>query len=226
MSERPFMQLYVSDFVGDTLLLSTEQIGAYLLLLIALWNADGVLPNEEAKLARVARLSVKRWRKIAVDLLPFFVLGEETLTHHRLAKELRKTAAKSQSRAMSGSKGGRANALKYHGAGPANARPLLKHLPESIYKQGVNGPHHQENQVRLDRYADEALFKACEALSGAAVPSYQQFKSFPVEMVEEARGAAVDRGDAALVERPPPSPAGVPPLKGEGTDAALFRPGK
>ena len=63
MSERPFMQLYVSDFVGDTLLLSTEHIGAYLLLLIALWNADGVLPNEEAKLARVARLSVKRWRK-------------------------------------------------------------------------------------------------------------------------------------------------------------------
>jgi hypothetical protein len=27
MSERPFMQLHVSDFVGDTLQLSTEQIG-------------------------------------------------------------------------------------------------------------------------------------------------------------------------------------------------------
>jgi uncharacterized protein YdaU (DUF1376 family) len=40
VSERPFMQLYVSDFVGDTLMLSAEHVGAYLLLLIALWNAD------------------------------------------------------------------------------------------------------------------------------------------------------------------------------------------
>jgi uncharacterized protein YdaU (DUF1376 family) len=194
MSERPFMQLYVSDFVGDTLLLSTEHIGAYLLLLIALWNADGVLPSEEAKLARVARLSVKRWRKIAVDLLPFFVLGEGTLTHHRLARELRKAAEKSQSRAVAGARGGRANALKYNRAGPAKARPLLKHLPESIYKPRVNGSLHEKSQVRLDRYADEALFKACEALSGLAVPSYQQFKSFPVEMVEEARRAGLAPG--------------------------------
>lgn len=72
MSERPFMQLYVSDFVGDTLTLSTEHIGAYLLLLIALWNANGMLPSDERKLARVARLNLKRWRAVAIDLLPFF----------------------------------------------------------------------------------------------------------------------------------------------------------
>ena len=72
MSERPFMQLYVSDFIGDTLQLSTEQIGAYMLLLMAMWNAGGRLPDDDAKLARVARLSAKKWRVISADLLTFF----------------------------------------------------------------------------------------------------------------------------------------------------------
>ena len=72
MSERPFMQLYVSDFVGDTLQLSTEQIGAYMLLLMAMWNAGGSLPEDDARLARVARLPLKRWRAISAELLAFF----------------------------------------------------------------------------------------------------------------------------------------------------------
>jgi uncharacterized protein YdaU (DUF1376 family) len=72
MSERPFMQLYVSDFIGDTLQLSTEQIGAYMLLLMAMWNAGGKLPSDDAKLARVVRMSVKKWRSISVDMMGFF----------------------------------------------------------------------------------------------------------------------------------------------------------
>lgn len=140
MSDRPFMQLYVSDFVGDTLLLSTEHIGAYLLLLIALWNADGSLPSDEVKLARVTRLTVKKWRRVAVDLLPFFEVQNGTLTHHRLTKELRKSEAQSNSRAMAGAKGGAANALKYKRPVVAGAQAGLKHAgasPEPYRKEGA-----------------------------------------------------------------------------------------
>lgn len=90
MSERPFMQLYVSDFVGDTLHLSTEQIGAYMLLLMAMWNAGGRLPDDDAKLARVVRLSVKKWRTIAPDLMAFLERKEGEIWHNRLTKELQK----------------------------------------------------------------------------------------------------------------------------------------
>lgn len=133
MSERPFMQLYVSDFIGDTLHLSTEQIGAYMLLLMAMWNAGGRLPNDDAKLARVARLSVKKWKGISADMMPFFTVDGGTIAHNRLTKELQKSESKSQSRASAGAAGGRAKALKDKDARVANATPAPQHLPDTIY---------------------------------------------------------------------------------------------
>ena len=40
MSKRPFMQLWVSDFIGDTLDLDAKEIGAYMLLLMSMWQRD------------------------------------------------------------------------------------------------------------------------------------------------------------------------------------------
>ncbi|WP_095200551.1 YdaU family protein [Mesorhizobium carmichaelinearum] len=131
MSERPFMQLYVSDFVGDTLQLSTEQIGAYMLILMAMWNAGGRLPDDDAKLARVARLSLKRWRAISGDLLTFFEREAGEIGHKRLTKELHKAQVKSEARAAAGARGGAATALKTKAHPPASAGALPRHFPDS-----------------------------------------------------------------------------------------------
>ncbi|MBE1710653.1 MULTISPECIES: YdaU family protein [Mesorhizobium] len=131
MSERPFMQLYVSDFVGDTLQLSTEQIGAYMLILMAMWNAGGRLPDDDAKLARVARLSLKRWRAISADLLSFFEREAGEIGHKRLTRELHKAQVKSEARAAAGARGGAVTALKTKAHGAANAGALPRHSPDS-----------------------------------------------------------------------------------------------
>jgi len=143
MSERPFMQLYVSDFVGDTLPLSTEQIGAYMLLLMAMWNAGGRLPDDDAKLARVARLSLKKWRAISADLSIFFEREGGEIGHKRLTRELRKAQVKSEARAAAGARGGVATALKTKAHAAANAGALPRHLPESrnqMEKAGAFSP--------------------------------------------------------------------------------------
>lgn len=126
----PYMQLYVADYLGDTRHLTTEQHGAYLLLLMTMWRSDGVLSDDPAKLARIAGLSLARWKKISDDVLQFFTPCEGGLTQARLAAELSIAEEKTEKRSQSGRAGGRAKALKDKKASVANAMPLPCHSPE------------------------------------------------------------------------------------------------
>ena len=124
------MQLYVADYLGDTRHLTTEQHGAYLLLLMTMWRSDGVLPNDAKKLARIAGCTASRWARIADDVLAFFDEDGDLLTNKRLMLELEKAQEKSIKRAVSGSKGGRAKSLKNNASAEANATALAKHSSE------------------------------------------------------------------------------------------------
>ncbi len=53
MSRLPFMKFYVGDYLGDTQHLSCEEHGAYLLLLMTMWNAGGA--HDFANLAVACR---------------------------------------------------------------------------------------------------------------------------------------------------------------------------
>ena len=126
----PFMQLYVADYLGDTRHLTTEQHGAYLLLLMTMWRSDGVLSDDPAKLARIAGVTVARWAKIRDDLMAFFTPCEGGITQGRLVAELTIANEKSEKRSLSGKAGARAKALKSNKVAVANAAPLPKHSPE------------------------------------------------------------------------------------------------
>lgn len=151
MSERPFMQLYVSDYLGDTRHLSCEQHGAYLLMLMTMWNAGGSLPNDDVKLSRIVCLSVKKWRSIKDDILSFFDVSEASISHNRLTNELRKSERKSELRASAGAAGGAAKSLKDKQARLANARVLPCHSPDTRkLKETPNGvSKKQSRSVRL-----------------------------------------------------------------------------
>jgi len=186
MSERPFMQLYVSDFVGDTLHLSAEQVGAYMLLLMAMWNADGVLPDDDSKLARVARMSLKKWRALKPELMEFFTVSEGHITHGRLARELQKSERQTQSRAAAGARGGAATALKNNKPRAANAAAMPQHLPEPYRKERATLLVPTESSVRVDRRISPDIFDACVLLTGEKVKGFIDAKSFPAAVYSKA----------------------------------------
>lgn len=134
MSDQPFMQLYVADYLADTLDLSTVEHGAYLLILMTMWRHDARLPNDTAKLARIARMSPAKFKPVWDEISRFFEVEGDSITNRRLSKEHEKARKKSEVRATAGKAGGHAKALKENKARMANATDLPCHSSESRYQ--------------------------------------------------------------------------------------------
>ena len=65
MSNRPWIAFYMGDYLKDTMHLTTEQHGAYLLLLMECWT-QGRIPTDLQGQAVIVRMSVYRWKKSAL----------------------------------------------------------------------------------------------------------------------------------------------------------------
>lgn len=107
-----WMPFYVTDYLGDTMHLSTTQHGAYLLLLLACWKAGGDLPDDDAQLCSITRLPPADWKKYAPVLRRFFDAADGLLSHGRVKKELLKAKELSEKRSAIGKTGGRPPKLK------------------------------------------------------------------------------------------------------------------
>lgn len=152
------MNFYVADYLGDTRHLTTEQHGAYLLLLMTMWRSDGVLSDDPAKLARIAGLTVARWKRIGDDVMAYFTPCAGGITQARLAVELTITNEKSEKNSQAGKLGGRAKALKDKKAHLANAMHTPCPLePEPIDEaaKATSSPPKRSVAVRGTRLPDD-----------------------------------------------------------------------
>jgi uncharacterized protein YdaU (DUF1376 family) len=104
---RPWMPLYVGDYLGDTGHLTTTQHGAYLLLMMHYWR-KGELPDDDRQLSKIAKLPLRTWCEYRATLQDFFYDGWK---HKRIDAELERMMRVSAKRAIAGQKGGLGSAL-------------------------------------------------------------------------------------------------------------------
>ena len=104
---RAWIAFYIGDYLKDTQALSTEQHGAYLLLLMECWQ-KGHVPLDAAGRASIARVPLPRWRKISAPVDAFFAADG---TNKRATTEITKAEMVSLKRAIAGAAGGRRSGL-------------------------------------------------------------------------------------------------------------------
>ncbi len=101
------MQLYVADYLGDTYHLTTEEHGAYLLLIMTYWQSGKSI--HKSRLATASRMTNERWTDVERTLNEFFVEDENGCwVHERIELDLNRVNAK----AAQASRAGKASAKK------------------------------------------------------------------------------------------------------------------
>lgn len=171
VSKTPFMPLWVSDFLGDTLDLDATDIGAYMLLLMAQWNRDGEsLPDDVKKLQRVARCG-RSWTKVWGNIGRFFTTDENGIYSKRLRLEAQNVAAKRQANAHNGALGGSAKALKTKEPDLANATDSLQRnasIPEPEPELDIRKKEDTDVSCAITPPAIDEIAKAVTAYNVAA----------------------------------------------------------
>lgn len=130
-----WMPLYVGDYLRDTSRLSTEQHGAYFLLIMDYW-VNGPLPDDDAALATIARLAPGPWRRMRAALEGFFQVKDGRWNHKRIDHERAKTFAITELRRMAGSSG----------AGKRWGKPVANGMADGI-PNGISGRSQTPSQT-------------------------------------------------------------------------------
>lgn len=73
--KRPWMPFYIADYLIETTRLSALESGAYLLLMMEYWQAEG-LPKDDKTLARITKLSLRKWLQIKPTIASYFEMPE------------------------------------------------------------------------------------------------------------------------------------------------------
>lgn len=154
MSQIPAMPIYWDAYLADTTHLTTEEHGAYLLLLAAMWRRNASVPDDDKDLARITGLSVTKWRKVKARLNGFLVFADGEISQKKLEKTWKNCSAKIEKNRANGALGGRPKVKENKDIAKANGLPYTK--PDETIPE----PEPEETDKSVSVIRDfEAAFK-------------------------------------------------------------------
>jgi len=124
-----FMPIYIGDYLKDTMFLTTEEHGAYLLMLFACWQY-GYIPNKASVICRFTGMSEDAWAVSSDTILAYFKQKDGKIFHSRINRELESARAKKKRQSERGKKGADA---RWNATGNASSIPQA--MPQAMPKQ-------------------------------------------------------------------------------------------
>jgi uncharacterized protein YdaU (DUF1376 family) len=98
---KPWMPLYIADYLADTSHLSAAEHGAYLLLIMHYWRHDG-LPKDEEYIRRITKLTTRQWSQSRDVLRSLFGDGwRHKRCDHEIAQAIEKSKVNSANASVS-----------------------------------------------------------------------------------------------------------------------------
>ena len=145
MSQAPSMPMFWDAYLADTTHLTTEEHGAYLLLLAAMWRRNGSVPDDDKDNARIVGLSIGKWRKFKVRVAGLLTFENDEITQKKLQKTWKKIQETAQKNRENGAKGGRPRSkenndlVKANGSVSDNPNETLHNQSNLTDKKEPNG---------------------------------------------------------------------------------------
>jgi uncharacterized protein YdaU (DUF1376 family) len=167
VSKTPAFNLDTAAYLADTSHLSLPHHGAYLLILMTMWRADGWIADDERVLASICKISVFKWRALAPLLRQLFLPLDGKLSQKRLLLELERSKNLVAKARLNGSRGGAAKALKQKDRGLATAT-----VPPDASPADRQNPTSERSSLLESNTQDQRLDKNKKGSSrGTALPS-------------------------------------------------------
>ena len=167
--KRPWMPLYVGDYLGDTGHLTTAQHGAYLLLMMHYWR-KGELPGDDVQLSKITKLPLRTWVDYRPVLQTFFHDGWK---HKRIDMELERAMRISEKRSVAGQKGGLGSALSRMKLENARAQrpslPAIASICSSRAVANVDHSHSHSQNLSSEAAGEKVTVAPPAAKPGKAV---------------------------------------------------------
>ena len=186
------MPLYIGDYLADTSRLTTEQHGAYLLLLMDYWR-HGPPPDDPAVLAQIAKLSQTVWQTHSSAIGHFFKIQHGVWIHSRVEAERSKAEGISETRQSAGRRGAKTR----WGDGKQDDKPIANAMANAMANGLQTGsqtawqidrPSHkekeketeteQEKEQRLDREKPPIAPLRGGRRSNGSVSGFSRFDAF------------------------------------------------
>lgn len=125
-----WMPLFIGDYLADTARLTTEQHGAYLLLILDYWR-NGPPPDNAQVLAQIARLTLDAWSIAQAQIKHLFSIEDGVWRHKRIDAEM-VAAKENQGKAQAKAK---VAADARWGKTPKNAASNAPSMPQEMLEE-------------------------------------------------------------------------------------------